>query len=170
MQGKIAGLLFASLWFTACLFAQQHEHSEMPPATQAAVPDLLKDAAARPPLRLEQFQQFALAANPTLAEANSLVRRSGAQARQAGLYPNPAIGYQGEQIRGGAFHGGEQGAFVQQTFVLGGKLGLRRNVYEQQRRGDEIGAEEQRYRVLSDVGQSFYSALAAQEIVNVRKR
>jgi cobalt-zinc-cadmium efflux system outer membrane protein len=121
-------------------------------------------------MHLEEFENFALATNPTLRQANALVKQSAAQARQAGLYPNPSVGYQGEQIRGGEYGGGEQGAFLQQTFVLGRKLGLRRNIYDQQRRQDEIGATEQRYRVLSDVGQSFYSALSAQEIVNVRRR
>jgi cobalt-zinc-cadmium efflux system outer membrane protein len=121
-------------------------------------------------MRLEQFRQFALAANPTLAEANAFVKQSAGQTQQSALYPNPMIGYQGEQIRGGSYGGGEQGAFVQQTIVLGGKLGLRKNVYEQQRHADEIGAAEQRYRILSDVDQSFYSALAAQQIVDLRKR
>lgn len=152
----------------------QHDMQGMPGmqtiGSQTPVPDLLKDVAARGPMRLEEFQQFALASNPTLRQANALVKQSAAQARQAGLYPNPSVGYQGEQIRGGGYGGGEQGAFVQQTFVLGGKLGLRRQVYDQQRRQDEIGAAEQRYRVLSDAGQSFYSALSAQEIVNVRRR
>lgn len=171
MRMKLIVLLAAYVPLASVLFAQQHEHHEAPAARETMpVPDLLKQAASRPRLRLEQFQQFALAANPTLSQANALVRRSGGQAHQAGLYPNPSIGYQGEQIRGGAFHGGEQGAFVQQTFVLGGKLGLRRNVYQQQRRENEIGVEEQRYRVLSDVGQSFYAALAAQEVVHVRQR
>jgi outer membrane protein, heavy metal efflux system len=172
MQIKITMLLFALLSFVPRLAAQQHDHAPVAPqpANQTAVPDLLKDAARQPPLRLEQFQQFALATNPTLPEADALVRQSGAQARQAGLYPNPSVGYQGEQIRGGVYGGGEQGAFAQQTFVLGGKLGLRRNVYEQQRHADEIAVQEQRYRVVSDVGQSFYSALAAQEVVNVRKK
>ncbi len=54
--------------------------------------------------------------------------------------------------------------------MLGGKLGLRRDVYEQQRREDEIGLQEQRSRVKSDVEQNFIAALAAQETVNVRKR
>jgi cobalt-zinc-cadmium efflux system outer membrane protein len=138
--------------------------------SQTPAPDLLKDIAARPAMRLENFQQFALSTNPTLRQAITLVRQSAGQARQAGLYPNPSVGYQGEQIRGGSFGGGEQGAFVQQTFVLGGKLGLRRNVFEQQRLEDEIGVSEQRYRVLSDVGQSFYSVLAGQEVVNARRR
>jgi cobalt-zinc-cadmium efflux system outer membrane protein len=162
MKEKLTVLLLAC---AGLLLAQSGQSG-----TQTPDPDLLKDVTARTPMRLGEFQQLALATNPTLQQANALVKQSTAQARQAGLYPNPSVGYQGEQIRGGAYGGGEQGAFLQQTFVLGGKLGLRRNVYEQQRRQDEIGASEQRYRVLSDAGQSFYSALSAQEIVNVRRR
>jgi cobalt-zinc-cadmium efflux system outer membrane protein len=145
MKLKITSLLFVSFSF---VFAQSQQA----------------------PMRREQFEQFALAANPTLQQAGALVKESAGRARQAGLYPNPSIGYQGDQIRGGAFSGGEQGAFLQQTFVLGGKLGLRRDVYEQRRRADEIGVSEQRNRVLADVGQSFYAAFAAQEIVHVRER
>ncbi|MGH9582578.1 MAG: TolC family protein, partial [Bryobacteraceae bacterium] len=47
---------------------------------------------------------------------------------------------------------------------------MRRNVFEQQRREDQIGATEQRDRILSDVEQSYYATLAAQELVNVRRR
>jgi cobalt-zinc-cadmium efflux system outer membrane protein len=155
------------------------EHGQMPaqsqnPSERTAMgppaPELLKDVASRPAMQLNQFEQFALATNPTLREAGALMRQSAGQARQIGLLPNPVIGHRGEEIRGGEFRGGEQGGFIQQTFVLGGKLGLRRNIYEQQRREDEIGVTEQRYRILSDVSQSFYSTLAAQEVVNVRRR
>ena len=161
------------LVFAVLSVAQTRPSAPPAPEQQSAeipVPDLLQDVAGRPPMQLEQFQQFALTTNPTLREANALVKQSSAQSRQAGLYPNPSVGYQGEQIRGGSYGGGEQGAFVQQTFVLGGKLGLRKNIYEQQRRTDEIGVFEQRLRIASDVGQSFYSALAAQETVTLRKR
>ncbi len=160
MQIKFPALLFS---IAGCVLSQS---ARVP----ASLPDLLEDSAGRPAMRLEQFQQFALAANPTLQQVNARIKQSAGKARQAGLYPNPSVGYQGEQIRGGSYGGGEQGAFVQQTFILGGKLGLRRDVYTQQRRTDELGATEQRYRVLSDVGQSFYSALAAQQVVNVRHR
>lgn len=138
--------------------------------SQAPVPDLLKDVSTRPAMQLNQFEQLALTANPTLQQANALVRGSAGRRQQAGLLPNPSVGYQGEEIRGGSFGGGEQGGFIQQTFVLGGKLGLRRNVFEQQQHAYEVGAVEQRYRVLADVGTSFYAALAAQEVVGVRRR
>jgi cobalt-zinc-cadmium efflux system outer membrane protein len=42
-------------------------------------------------------------------------------------------------------------------------------VFEEQRREDELGATEQRYRLLSDMDQEFYSALGAQEIVKLRR-
>jgi cobalt-zinc-cadmium efflux system outer membrane protein len=138
--------------------------------TPSPLPDLLREAFTRPALHRKALEDLALQNNPTLMQANAIVRRSGGQARQAGLYPNPSAGYQGEQIRGGSYRGGEQGAFVQQSIVLGGKLRLRRDVFEQQRRADEIGASEQQYRVLSEVGQSFYSTLAAQHSVRLREQ
>ncbi len=137
---------------------------------QTPVVDLLSAKNGRPAMALAEFQQLALENNPTLRQADAVVRQAAGEAKQAGLYPNPSIGYQGEEIRGGSYRGGKQGAFLQQTIVLGGKLGLRRNIYEQERRGDEIGVTEQRYRVLSDVAQTFYSALAAQQVVKVQER
>jgi cobalt-zinc-cadmium efflux system outer membrane protein len=108
--------------------------------------------------------------NPTLQQAAAIVRRSEAQARQASLYPNPTAGYEGDQIRGGSYGGGEQGGFVAQTIVLGGKLGLRRNLYEQQKQSDTIAAEAQRLRVHNDVTRLFYKTLSAQQTVLVRGR
>lgn len=158
-------LIFLLLIFvSASSFVYSRDQASGPP------PELLKDPKGRQPMPLEQFEQLALVGNPTLAEADTLTKQSAGLAHQAGLYPNPTVGYQGEQIRGGAFRGGEQGAFVQQTFVLGGKLGLRRNIYEQQRKANEIGAGEQRQRVLADVRRQFYVTLAAQETVNMRQR
>lgn len=159
-----------AIFLVAACFAVAHaQNKPQQVEPQAPAPDLLKDLAEKPAMRLDQFQQFALSANPTLQQADALARQSAAQARQAGLLPNPAIGYEGSEIRGGSFRGGEQGGFVQQTFVLGGKLGLRRNVFEQQKREEELAATEQRSRVLSDVAQSYYLALAAQELVKVRR-
>ena len=133
-------------------------------------PELLRDVISRPAMGLSDFESLAEANNPTLKEAKALVRRSEEQTRQAGLYPNPTIGYQGEQIRGDSYGGGEQGGFIQQTIVLGGKLGLRRNVYSQQAKSDQVGVDEQTSRVHGDVQQAFYAALTAQEEVRLRQR
>jgi outer membrane protein, heavy metal efflux system len=149
---------------------QEPEHPEKHTGENLPAPDLLQDIASRPAMALADFEALAGANNPTLKQANALVRRSQEQARQAALYPNPTAGYQGEQIRGGSFGGGEQGGFIQQTIVLGGKLGLRRAIYEQQSKSDQIGVEEQTSRVHNDVQQAFYDALTAQAEVKLRQR
>ncbi len=154
----------------ATMTLQEPENPEHKTGSNLPAPELLKDVAARSPMALADFEALADANNPTLKQANAFVRRSQEQARQAGLYPNPSVGYQGEQIRGGSYGGGEQGGFVQQTVVFGGKLGLRRNIYDQQKRSDQIGVEEQTYRVHGDVQQAFYDALTAQATVQLRQR
>src|SRR5438270_4951137 len=154
----------------ATMTLQEPENPEHKTGSNLPAPELLKDVATRPAMALADFETLADANNPTLKQANAFVHRSQEQARQAGLYPNPSVGYQGEQIRGGSFGGGEQGGFVQQTIVLGGKLGLRRNIYDQQKRSDQIGVEEQTYRVHGDVQQAFYDALTAQATVQLRQR
>ena len=154
----------------ATMTLQEPENPEHKTGSNLPAPELLKDVAARTPMALADFEALADTNNPTLKQANAFVRRSQEQARQAGLYPNPSVGYQGEQIRGGSYGGGEQGGFVQQTVVLGGKLGLRRNIYDQQKRSDQIGVEEQTYRVHGDVQQAFYDALTAQAAVQLRQR
>jgi outer membrane protein TolC len=145
------------------------DHSS-PPQSPAPSPELLQGVAARAPRKLEDFLAIADRNNPTLQQAAALVRRSQAEAKQAALYPNPTVGYEGDQIRGGSYGGGEQGGFIAQTIVLGGKLGLRRNIYEQQKESDSIAAEVQLLRVHNDVTQMFYNAVSAQQTVLVRGR
>jgi cobalt-zinc-cadmium efflux system outer membrane protein len=160
-------LAMAPCLFTASVFAQMAgmmmEHASPTPA-----PELLREAETRPPLKLEDFLSIADANNPTLRQAAAAVRRSEGQAKQAALYPNPTVGYEGDQIRGGSYGGGEQGGFIAQTIVLGGKLGLRRNIYEQQQQSDKIAILSQQSRVHNDVAQMFYSTVSAQQTVQVR--
>src|SRR6266568_2612896 len=87
-----------------------------------------------PVYTLEQLQQSAIEHNPTLKQAQAEIRAAKGRKRQAGLYPNPTIGYLGEQIAGGSQRGGEQGGFIQQDIVLGGKLAAAQRVVEQERR------------------------------------
>ena len=154
---------FASvLWLCAAPILAQNP----PPA----VPQPLQGVSTRAPLKLEDFLASADKNNPTLQQAAAIIRRSEAEAKQAALYPNPTVGYEGEQIRGGSYGGGEQGGFVAQTIVLGGKLGLRRDIYQQQKQSDQIVAEAQLARVHNDVAQMFYDALSAQRLMQVRVR
>ncbi len=149
---------------------QEPENPERKTGADLSVPDLLAGAKSEPAKKVTEFEQLGLQNNPTLKQAQALVQNSAGLARQAGLWPNPSLGYQGEQIRGGDFGGGEQGGFVQQNIVLGGKLGLRRNVFDQQRKADEIGVEEQKLNITGAVRVQFYSALAQLRTVEIRRQ
>src|SRR5262249_53417498 len=53
-------------------------------------------------IRLEELEQMALANNPTLVQAQAEIRATKARQLQSGLYPNPTVGYSGEELRGGS--------------------------------------------------------------------
>src|SRR5712671_664991 len=120
-------------------------------------------------ITLEELQQMALKNNPTFGQSAANIEAAEGRKKQSGLYPNLTVGYQGEQIRGGSFHGGEQGFFVQQDIVLGGKLGLNRKIFDQELKQAETEAEEQKVRVVTSVRMSCIRALAAQQTLELRQ-
>src|SRR5687768_586229 len=81
---------------------------------------------AGPVMKLEDFEAMALQRNPTLAQSDAAIRAAEGRQRQAGLFPNPVAGYFLEEF---AFRAPgetmEQGAFIEQTIPLGGKLSKR---------------------------------------------
>jgi outer membrane protein, heavy metal efflux system len=162
--------MMAAIAFTA-LVTSPFGSAQNPPTSGASTPASPKDTGTPSPgLTLAELEQIALSNNPTLAQANAEIRAAAARKLQSGLYPNPTVGYEGEQIRGGIQGGGEQGFFVSQDIVLGGKLGLNRNIFEQQKQQAEAEAEEQRLRVINSVRMAYYQALAAQEMVDLRQK
>lgn len=118
---------------------------------------------------LEDAQRRASESNPTLRQAEAEIRAAKARMQQAGLYPNPSVGYTGDEIRGGFNNGGKQGFFVEQSIVTAGKLRKARNVFEQETRIAEIEAEEQKTRVETAVKIAFYRVLAAQELLELQR-
>jgi len=126
-------------------------------------------ASEQKTMTLEELQQMALQNNPTFAQSAANIQGAQGRKKQSGSYPNPTVGYQGEQIRGGSFHGGEQGFFVQQDIVLGGKLGLNRKIFDQELKQAETEAEEQKLRVVTNVRMSYTQALAAQQTLKLRQ-
>lgn len=120
-------------------------------------------------ITLEQLQQMALQNNPTLAQSTASVQAAEGRKKQSGFYPNPTVGYQGEEIRGDSFRGGEQGFFVQQDIVLGGKLGLNRKIFDQELKQAQAEGEEQKLRVVTNVRMAYIQALAAQQTLELRQ-
>jgi cobalt-zinc-cadmium efflux system outer membrane protein len=160
------GILLAALGGAPLGFSQDQSMPNMPMPPAPA-----REQASTPTgLTLAELEQMAVSNNPTLAQAAAEIRAATGRKLQSGLYPNPTVGYQGEQIRGGSQGGGEQGFFVSQDIVLGGKLGLNRRVFDQEKKQAEAEAEEQRLRVINGVRMFYYQALGAQEMLDLRHK
>jgi outer membrane protein, heavy metal efflux system len=120
-------------------------------------------------LRLEDLEQMALNANPTLAQAEAAIRAAEGRRVQAGLWPNPIVGYAGEELAFRAIgEKSEHLAFIEQTIPLGGKLKKSQAIAAQEKLQTEQESIAQRQRVLNGVRMLFYRALGAQQLVEVR--
>jgi len=146
----------------------QHDVKPLPPPSTPTLGALQANPQQKL-IRLDELEQLALKNNPTLAQAAAEISASKGRRSQSGLWPNPTVGYTGEEIRGGSFNGGQQGFFVEQDVILGSKLALNQKVLAQEVRQAELESEEQELRVKNAVRLLYYQALAAQETVAMRK-
>lgn len=146
---RVVRSLFCALWLTAVCTAGE--------------------PISPPPLSLIDVERLALQHNPTLAQAAAAIDSSRGRALQAGLYPNPTIGYQSDQFGVQGTAGELQGGFVQQTIITAGKLRLSRAKYVQEVREAEIRAIGQQLRVLNGVRCRFFEVLAAERMVAVHR-
>src|SRR5258708_18118206 len=64
-------------------------------------------ASEQKTITLEELQQMALENNPTFAQSAANIKAAEGRKKQSGLYPNPTVGYQGAQIRGGVLPWGD---------------------------------------------------------------
>jgi outer membrane protein, heavy metal efflux system len=147
-----------------------HQHRQIP-VVQPETPRLgrAQQQIRGPVYRLPELERMALSKNPTLAQAAAGIASAKGRRLQSGLYPNPSLGYEGEEIRGGAFGGGEQGFFIQQSLITAGKLGLNRKIGDAEIRQAEAQAGEQRFRVLNEVRMAYYRVLSGQEMLETRE-
>ena len=135
-------------------------------------PAYAQAVAGAPPIALAELERLALDNNPTTRAAQAARDAAAARARQAGMWPNPIVGYSGEEItrRGAVDPRGEHGFFVEQTIVLGGKLRLSREVFERAAEQAEARIDLQRQRILTSVRSLYYELLTAERRVEVYDR
>jgi len=147
-----------------------HQHMNIP-ALKPELPRLgrAQESPSGKLIQLEELEEMALEKNPTLRQANAEIAAAKARQLQSGLYPNPKVGYSGDEIRGGSFGGGEQGFFVSQPIVTAGKLGLNRKMFGQDVRISEIESQEQSLRVMNAVRIGYFRVLSAQEMLDAKK-
>jgi cobalt-zinc-cadmium efflux system outer membrane protein len=117
-------------------------------------------------LTLDEAQGIALANHPALGRAGAQIQAARGQWLQAGLGPNPQIGYLASEI-GNDGRAGQQGGLVSKEFVTGGKLELARQVASRDVALAEQRLAAQRLRVLNDVRVAFFDVLISQRRLQV---
>lgn len=131
--------------------------------------------AASPPgaLTLADFERLALQRNPTLAQAAAIVNISRGRAWQAGLWPNPTIGYVADVVgppaEGAGTLGEFQGFRVRQEIPVANKRRISRRKYEWEAEAARAQALGQQMRVLNGVRVRFFEVLARQRILGYRR-
>lgn len=121
------------------------------------------------PLTLELLESLACSNNPTLMQAKAQVDGAFGKAIQAGLWPNPTVGYLHEQIGVEGTKGEFVGGFVQQEIVTANKLDLSRGKLLERTRTAEWLAMAQEYRVLNDIRIHYFRTLGRQQLVAIHQ-
>jgi len=104
--------------------------------------------------------------SPALKQASADVAAARGAAMQAGLYPNPTVGYQGDQI-GSGHTAGQQGAFLSQTIVTSGKLGLAQAAAIAEVTRTEAASEHVRAELAAQVRSTYYALMTASESLRI---
>jgi cobalt-zinc-cadmium efflux system outer membrane protein len=143
---------------------QQRQAGSQPHVELGSPAPLPSGPALAGPITLEALERLALARNPTLVQASALIDAARGRQIQAGLYPNPTLGYVASEI-GNEGRGGQQGIAIGQEIVRGGKRRLAQTAAGFELQRAEAQAAAQRMRVLNAVRTLFYETLAAERTV-----
>ncbi|MDQ2947821.1 MAG: TolC family protein [Acidobacteriota bacterium] len=125
---------------------------------------------------LESLLKLAEENNPTLVQAAAQVRGEEGQARQAGLWFNPEVRYEGNSIgvhpegkEAGLGHtaGDFQGLNFEQRVVTAGKLRLSREKYQARAEDAKEVQKIQKLQVSNEVRIRYYEALAKSRLFDI---
>jgi len=110
---------------------------------------------------LEELLSLAFANNPAIKELAATTQIAAGYRTQVGLYANPMVGYQGQQL---ADAGTDQHLlFVQQQIITGNKLELNRAVLNEALRAQLQELEAQKLRVATDIKTAYYDSVRIQQ-------
>ena len=139
--------------------AENQSGTETAPALQTnQTPEPLPPIAG---MTLESLAEMAIAGHPAIEQVVARICALRGKWVQAGLPPNPSVGYVGSEI-GNEGAAGQQGAYVGQDFIRGHKLERSQAVVaaEIARAEQQLAAVQQKVR--TDVSKAYYEALLAQ--------
>lgn len=120
------------------------------------------------PLELVDLQRMATANNPLIRQAVATIDANRGAAIQAGLYPNPTIGYEADTVNDGNTSG-FQGAFISQQIKTAGKLKLASAAATIDVLNAEVTLRRTEIDLLTQVRSTYFAVLVAQENLKVSR-
>lgn len=160
--------LASQLVLSGVAVAQQPSTAGLTQSTTRAQPQTLPAPSQSPGLTLDDLTRIALERNPRLAAAAFAVDAARGQALQAGLYPNPTVGVNLDEL---GDRTGPKGVntlpLVSQEIVTGGKLKLARAVACKEVDQATLTLQSQRYAMLAEVRSSYFDVLALQRRITL---
>ncbi|AGA27230.1 TolC family protein [Singulisphaera acidiphila] len=138
---------------------------QLPPLPEEPAPLLGPNGR---PYTLADLQQLAAANAPALRQAAADVETAKGVMQQAGLYPNPTIGYEaGPNANNTAT--GTQGVFIDQVIKTGGKLKLQTASAQMNFRNAELALRRARFDLATTIRTDYYNLLVTRETLRVNK-
>ncbi len=157
-------------------FEKDTPAAERDRVTRAAYPTLTPVSAELPAsdrvVTLAELQELARTQSPVVARAQADAAVSYGRVVQAGLYPNPTVGYQADQVQPGPRplplnNPGQQGGFINQLIKTAGKLTLAQRVAGYDYVNALVAVRRAEVDVTLAVRTQYFAALVAQESLRV---
>jgi cobalt-zinc-cadmium efflux system outer membrane protein len=120
------------------------------------------------PLTLSDLQRLALANSPLIKQAAANVEAMRGAAIQAGLPPNPTVGYEADTMgtTGGA---GYQGAFIDQVIRTAGKLQLNRAIATMDLANAELAFRRAQTDLATTIRGGYFAVLVAEQSMRLNR-
>lgn len=115
---------------------------------------------------LDELQAVALNSNPLITQAEANVMALRGTALQAGLHPNPVIGYEGDTVGSNA-NPNYQGGYINTVIKTAGKLKLAESAANVDVWNADLMRKKTRIELITQVRGAYFGALIARENVKV---
>jgi cobalt-zinc-cadmium efflux system outer membrane protein len=138
----------------------------LPDVPKAELPDSGK------PYTLGELQDLALRNNPAIRRAAAAADAAYGASVQAGLYPNPNVGWQADQMQPGNKPNnnmGQQGAYIQQLIKTCGKLSLAKAAAGMEYINAQVALRRAQIDVMTQVRSAWFEAIVAEETLKVAR-
>jgi cobalt-zinc-cadmium efflux system outer membrane protein len=118
------------------------------------------------PLTLADLQRLAVTNSPNIKQAVHDIQSARGALVQAGLHPNPTVGYESDNVNT-ALSAGYQGFFVDQVIKTAGKLTLAQDAALMDLLNHEVALRRAQSDLATKVRSGYFAVLVAQENMRV---